>query len=178
MRSNRFVPFALALFLTAVVPAAAQDTRKFGITMGFPQSIGMIWQSSRVAVRPEVTFSGSSIDSGGGLDSSSWNVGVAVSVLFYLHQYDHLRTYLAPRIDYGRSGSTLNGTVTGTSNTTRWGAGGTGSFGAQYALGDRFSIFGEAGFTFSHSTLPTTLSSVGSGNAWGTRSAVGVVFYP
>lgn len=65
----------------------------------------------------------------------------------------------------------------------------TGSFGAQYALHKRFSAFGEVGFGYSWlSTSSTSRTSSVFGNLitpdeeprsrnWGTRSAVGIIFY-
>jgi hypothetical protein len=173
----------LALAVCSAVPANAQDTSKIGITMGAPQSIGVLWQSKKFALRPEVTFSGSSTSVSSNVstgNSSGWNVGLGVSALFYLHQYDRLRTYIAPRFDYSHSSATVT-TSTGGSlpDTSRWSAGGAGSFGAQYAIADKFGVFGEAGFTFSHTTLPSIITAAeGHINAWGTRAEVGVIFYP
>src|SRR4051812_28365802 len=171
----------LVLTVSAVAPRAqAQDAAKVGITMGVPQSIGIIWQSKKFALRPEVTFAGSSASSPvTSATSTSWNVGVGLSALFYLHHYEHLRTYVSPRFDYNHASSSIAGGTAPVTDTSRWSAGGTGSFGAQYEIADKFAVFGEAGFTFSHTTLPSlNTSAVGHSNGWGTRTAVGVIFYP
>jgi hypothetical protein len=179
--STLVLVFAVCL----VAPSAtAQDATKVGITMAAPQSVGIIWQSRKFAVRPEVTFSGSSTSVSSPLSSgssSSWNIGLGVSVLFYLHQYERLRTYIAPRFDYSHSATSIDISSTSAISpaTSRWAAGGTGSFGAQYQIVDRFAVFGEAGFTFSHMHLPAIgTAAVGHSDAWGTRTAVGVIFYP
>jgi len=176
MRIRRMaVVIALVAPVFVLAPARAQDTRKTGITMGFPESIGMIWESRTVALRPEITLSGASIDSGGSGSSTSWNIGIAVAALFYLHQDDHLKTYVSPRFDYGHSHTSTDGSSGVNTSNSHWGAGGAGSFGAQYALGDRFAVYAEAGLQFSHSPLA---GGNGSGNAWGTRTAIGGIFYP
>ena len=66
----------------------------------------------------------------------------------------------------------------------------SGSFGAQYALGRRFSVFGELGLGFSRTTTSPTPSSTSiaaggstsivgtsSSSTLGTRSGAGVVLY-
>jgi len=163
--------------------AHAQEPGKVGITVQYPTSIGILWHASdKIALRPDITYSGSSVGSSSGSGSSSWNVGAELAVLFYLKQYDHLRTYFAPRVDYGYSHSHVDiGSATsasGSVDTSRWGAGATGLFGAHYSPVTRFGVFAELGFGYSHSTIPTVATLSGSGNSWGTRAAVGAVFYP
>ena len=51
MRIGRSLVFALALVIGRSGLVAAQEARKTGITMGFPQSIGVIWETSKIAVR-------------------------------------------------------------------------------------------------------------------------------
>lgn len=182
MRIWQLVSLAGCLLFVESSAARAQDTNKVGITMAYPTSIGLIWPvSNKLAVRPDFTISGSSAEAASGLDASSWNIGAGVSVLVYLKDYDHVRTYFAPRFDYARSS---NRSETGAStipsiDTTRWNAGGAGSFGVQFTPGERFGVFGEVGFGFSYSTLPSATSpSTGHATGWGLRSGVGVIFYP
>jgi hypothetical protein len=59
-----------------------------------------------------------------------------------------------------------------------------GSFGAQYALGRKFAVFGEAGVGFTdQETSPNAQESAFdiipkiNSHTWGTRAAGGVVFY-
>jgi hypothetical protein len=180
MHILRLVTLALTAALAAPAIAAAQAPAKTGLTMGFPESIGVIWHASdRFALKPEVTLSGSSTDSGG--SSDSWNVGVAVTALIYVHTYDQLRTYIAPRFDYGHSSTSVTLTSQGSATSTslsRHGTGVTGSFGAEYTLGSHFGLFGEAGVNVTHSTIPSVNGNSATGNAWGTRTAVGVILYP
>jgi hypothetical protein len=192
----RSVVFAALLLVSASGAAAAQDSPAVGATMGYPASIGVLWHiTERVAIRPEVSLSQLSntatatvtvIGPGGVVISSTtttstndqWNVGVGASGLFYVAQWDALRTYVSPRFQYTR------GSVTGMSGPTQTDFQSnqylvSGSFGAQYALSRRFAVFGELGLGFSKSS--TTSTQPGSGtsdtNAWSTRSGVGIVVY-
>jgi len=181
MRIWQLVSLAGCLLLVESSAARAQDTKKVGVTMAYPTSIGLIWPASnKVAVRPEFTISGSSVESPSGLDGSSWNVGTGVSVLFYLKDYERVRTYFTPRFEYSRSSSssdTGSGAIPSI-DATRSASGGSGSFGVQYAPGEKFGVFGEVGFGFSYSKLPSFTGSDGHATAWGMRSGVGVIFYP
>jgi len=68
-----------------------------------------------------------------------------------------------------------NSTAKATTNN----AGGQGSFGAQYYVSNRFALFGELGVGFSHTETKSNLTPTkGTSWAWGTRSAVGIIFYP
>jgi hypothetical protein len=195
MRIRRFL--VLSAVLIAVLPASAraQDKHKAGITMGFPASVGVLWHvNEKVALRPELTFGGSSsetsITTGTQtitINSDGWSIGTGVSALFYLKTEDRLRTYVSPRFIYSHTSASSDTsgltTVPGqtpldaTQTGDAWG--GIGSFGAQYAVGDRFTVFGELGFGFTHSsTSRTATGTSGSGNAWGTRGGVGIVYYP
>lgn len=176
-----------AVFVAAILPllaatAHAQDTGKIGITAQYPASIGVLWQvSNTIALRPDVTFSGATTGiAGSSANTSGWNVGAEFGVLFYLKRYEHVRTYVAPRLDYGYSRSSVSGPTSISISDSRWAIGATGLFGAEYAPVTRFTVFAEIGFGYSHLTLPTGVPSTlsGSGNSWGTRAAVGAVFYP
>src|SRR5262245_7936430 len=177
----------LSFLLVALVPAlaAAQDTPKVGITMGYPAAVGVLWHaSSSLAIRPELSVTGSSTETSSNSfesEGSGWTVGTGVSALFYLGPADKLRTYVSPRYTYSRSSNTsklASATVSSTTSTTNV-SGVSGSFGAKYAAGDRFSVYGEVGFAFSHASSKSSVSgTTGGGNSWGLRSGVGVVFYP
>ena len=161
--------------------AVAQDTRNVGITMGYPASIGVLWHATdKVAIRPDFAFSGNSLTETPTVKNSTRNVAIGVSALFYIRKDDHVRTYVVPRLDYSRSSSSQSAvSSTPALGTARWDADLAGSFGAQCALGDRFSVFAEVGVGVSHSTLPVLPGiTSGSANSWGTRSGVGVIFYP
>ena len=185
MRIRRIL--ALCSLLVAGLPtlAAAQEQHKIGITMGYPAAAGVLWHvSPKVAIRPELTFAGSSTEttsSSLAIEGSGWNLGTGVSALFYLRTEERLRTYFSPRFTYSHSSSSSSssGVTTSELEQTTNVVGVSGSFGAQYAVGDRFTVFGELGFSFSHShSKASQLPTSGSGNGWGLRSGVGIVYYP
>jgi hypothetical protein len=194
MRIRRILFLAAGLSFLIGRAASAQDAGKVGVSMGYP-SIGLIWHASeKVAIRPELSFGGSSTDGSSGpsftSNSDSWAVGTGVSALFYLGTHDRLKTYVSPRYTYGStsSESTTSGLtgitgVTGTaitSNTSKTTSNAhavSGSFGADYRLSDKFSAFGEIGFGVSWAKTTSSLTS-SKGTSWGTRTGVGVIFYP
>ena len=186
MRSARIL--SLAAFVTglAVTSAGAQDQSKIGITMAYPASVGLLWRvSDKVAVRPELSISGGASETSSSsfeTESDAWTLNTGVSVLFYLNKYDDLRTYFTPRFTYahGSSDTDATGFVTNTSATSTLNAIGlSGAFGAEYSLGRKFGVFGEVGFGFSHSTTKSSIiPTESSGNNWGSRAGVGVIFYP
>jgi hypothetical protein len=184
MGIRRILGLCLVALVAAPAMAAAQDTKKVGMTIAYPASVGLLWHASeKIAIRPDFSFSGSSSDTdaaGFSLGSDGWNTNVGISALFYLRTYDRLRTYIAPRFSYGHSSATseasdlINEVRTTTTNVV----GASGSFGAQYGLGDRFSVFGEIGFAFTHATTESSrISTEGTSNNWGLRSGIGVVVY-
>ena len=196
--------------------ASAQDEPRVGIVMGYPASVGVMWRiSDRIALRPEIDADKSSrevissvsitlppfptLTPFPGIDPisrttvttiDSWQVSVGVSALFYLSKGDALRTYLSPRWAYSRSSSNSSssepalddsGSVFRTSAQSL-----SGSFGAQYAISRRFSVFGELGGTFTHVTdVPQESSSSSivvsnlttTARGVGIRSGVGIVLY-
>jgi hypothetical protein len=165
---------------------AAQDQHKVGLTMGYPSSAGIVWHvSRRVAVRPEFSFTSTSNEFTSAADAISTTtasaVGVGVSGIFYLTKVDKLRTYVSPRFTYSRltTETTTRGSDNGSGGTGN-NYSGAGSFGAQYAVGDRFSIFGEVGLGYSHQTSASEVGIFGSNNAtrtWSSRTGAGVVLY-
>jgi hypothetical protein len=169
-----------AAIITAVTPSLAQDASRVGISIGQPAAIGVhIPASSAVTIRPEVSFGGSSVKDTT-IETSSWTLGLNVSALVYVHHDDRLRTYIAPRLEYAHSSidTSSSSIVLPALDSGRNTWGGSGWFGAQYALSDRFSVFGELGFGASTSRFPTTSGTARpSAKNWGTRTAVGIVFF-
>lgn len=181
--------FVSSWFLTVAVllvpaAAAAQEEGKVGITMGFPEHVGLVWHATeKLAVRPEFAFSTSSSDSEFA-ESSADSFSAGVSALYYFDRRDRLATYVSPRYAFKRSSTTIDGEgpfggeeQESSSRTHLF----SGSFGAQYWLNERFSVFGELGLAYQHGSagdddddLPGEESTA---NAFGTRSAVGIVFY-
>jgi len=185
MRIVRMAVSGVVMGLTAVATVGAQEQRPVGITMGYPASVGVLLRvSDTVAIRPELSISGGDSDATGSAfisETNGWALGTGVSALFYLRKFDDLRTYVVPRFTYARtSNTTSTSSFTNSENTsTTTTTGLSGSFGAQYSLGDRFAVFGEVGFGFTHSTGKSNLSlTTVSGNNWGSRAGVGVIFFP
>lgn len=198
----------LALLMSA--PAVAQEHGQVGLSMGYPASVGILWHvSDRVAIRPEISLVQSSTTTTvvttvtfttpagtqtqttqGEFTTDSTNVGTGVSGLFYLWKRESLSAFVTSRYAYTRgtgatSGSGVAGTPTEitTSNHVV-----SGSFGAQYALGRRFSVFGEIGLGYTDtrvdnasaiSVSPNGSSTISATSTHGvsTRSGAGVVFY-
>src|SRR5687768_17028915 len=110
---------------------------RVGITMGYPSHLGVVWElSDRFALRPELSFSvGTSEGSVGGVagtSSDSWTVGIGVSVLYYIAEWDALKTYVAPRFSYSRGTSTVDTSFGGDNDLKSEGITLNGLFGAQY----------------------------------------------
>jgi hypothetical protein len=181
MRRQALSFLCLGVTLAAAGQARAQDTPRVGITMGYPAAVGVIWNvDDRFALRPEVTFAGSSGDSSGsdvlgpspGLTTDLSQVGVGISALIYLGRQDVLRMYVSPRFAYTHTSSSTNGVSTIlplSSETTGSAYSTSGSFGAQYALARRFGVFGEigAGYSSSKATATSTLNTLTSGGFLG-----------
>jgi hypothetical protein len=98
-------------------------------------------------------------------------VAVGLSGLSYVGEWDALRGYVTPRFAYTRSTTTSDLSQSVMSDYFV-----AGSFGLQYALGRRFSIFAEVGVGYdwqkgSGGILDTTTHTVAP------RSGVGAVFF-
>jgi hypothetical protein len=201
MRRTVFACTAAILVLLLPREGAAQDNPRFGIVMAFPAEIGVVWAvADRVAIRPDVNWTHSTTETtvtsaifgplgvtttSVSTTSRTTNVGAGVSVLILVLKRDALRTYVAPRFGYAWSSLDLSipavqgvvlpvpsGTTSSTYNVS-------GSFGAQYALGRHFGVFGEAGVAYGHTTQ-TPMSILRSENRntnTALRSGVGVILY-
>jgi hypothetical protein len=181
---DRSLPFVLTLSLFAT-SVAAQDTRKVGLVIAYPAAAGLILHAGdRVAVRPDLSFSNTSLQTTpSSITQHSSTIGAGISALFYLTRWEALRAYVSPRYGYNHTwgtSSTIATNSTSHSSTTAI----TGSFGAQYALGDRFSVFAETGFGYnttkntnespSPSSLPVISNKI---HGWATRSGLGAILY-
>jgi hypothetical protein len=172
----RVVPLLTSVALLIPAIASAQE-KTFGITAGFPASVGLFFKlSDRVAVRPEFTFSKSKGDD----QPTVWSVGTGVTGLFYLNTMSPLRTYVAPRFTYARQNSTDEGFFTFETAADVYSL--SALFGAQYLLGDRFIVYGEVGargsYTSSRETITSPFNSFSSeptGYTVGTTGGVGIV---
>jgi hypothetical protein len=206
MRSTRVLLAFLLIVAFDTTVASAQNTRAVGVAMGYPTTIGVLWHvSDRFAIKPEIGLSWNSIESEpsgpfslGEFSTDTRQSSFGVAGLFYLGRWDALRTYVSPRIVYITSTSesrlsvspppVLFEPVIGTSlflgdtetETSTSGLSVTGSFGGQYWLGERFSIFGEFGLAYSQSETSGEVSIAErklTSKTVGTRTAAGVVLY-
>jgi hypothetical protein len=179
----------LGLLLVGTTPARAQDERQVGLTMGYPASVGLLWHvADNIAIRPELSLSRSSVEASSldfGVDGTDgWMLGTGVSVLAYLQSGNSLRTYVSPRFTYSRSESTSSGENVTDRETIGTNYSVSGFFGAQYALGDRFSVFGEVGFGYNWQNFEARglfgsqeITTETESHGWSTRTGVGVVLY-
>jgi hypothetical protein len=177
----------MAWMLTCGV-AAAQDTGRIGLAMGYPPTVALVVRvSDSIAVRPEGTFTATSSTTttspaGTSNTSDSHSFGVGASALFYISKIDNLRTYLSPRFNYSRYTFDLNSTLGSGLQSRSAARTVSGSFGAEYALGSRFTVFAELGIAYSRETNEPTssnplFSSSSTGNSWSDRTAVGAILY-
>lgn len=171
----RWLMFVLT-FVAMPAIGSAQETGRVGITMGYPESIGVMWHvTDKVALRPEFAFSHTSSDTNLPVVDTSFSstgVSLGLSALFYMTERDHVRPYVAPRWTYNHSDSDTGPRLT--TNTL------SALVGAQYALGSHFSVFGETGVSYGHSSSKSdvTIATVtATGNSFGTRTGAGVIFY-
>jgi hypothetical protein len=180
--ATRFLSLIVLLGIPCHV--SAQEKGHAGITMGYPASIGLVYHvSDKIAVRPDFAFSHSTGETDtpvGSLTSDSSSFSVGVSALFYLREWDKLRTYVTPRYGFSRTTSDTDSILVGGSlvhtSTITHAFGGL--FGAQYSLHRRFSLFGEVGFNVSHGTGTSNSSSTTStSNSIASRTGAGVIFY-
>ena len=161
------------------------EPNRVGLTMGYPAAIGLIWEvSDRLALRPELSFSvgtsEASVQGVSGTSSDTWTVGIGVSALFYVGEWDALRTYIAPRFIYSRATSSVDSSFFGDGNDLKSeGITINGLFGAEYSLHRRFSVFGEvgAGFSSSETRSSTPIEGRTESSSFGARTGVGVIFY-
>jgi hypothetical protein len=193
----RFLTGAVVCLLLTGGSASAQNVPTFGLVIGVPTQVGLLWQvTERVAVRPDVSWTWYRADTTAtgllaGYDASTRTTGVVLGVsgLFYLGGHDDLRTYVVPRYGLSRSSSAIDSdlSISGLPDqlqpatsirSTRRSHAGSVAFGAHYTLGSRFGLFAELGLEFASSSngggtggLDSTARSVG------TRSGVGVVLF-
>ena len=177
---------ALVLLVCGLGTAHAQD-RRFGLTMGYPAAVGVLWHvTDRIAVRPEIDLSRITVttDSTSTLlpderdESTSRLIRPGLSLLLYVGRLDGLRTYVSPRFSY-TSARTSQSDASGDPETSTYLA--SGSFGVQHLLGERFAVFGEVGIEYSRSTFrvtaPPLLDIATRRTTVGTRSGAGVVLF-
>jgi hypothetical protein len=194
---------ALAIVVLFSGAASAQERGQFGIGMGYPGSISLHWHiTDAIAVRPDFRFRSTG---GSDIEATTTTAAFGISGLWYFARHDALRMYASPRFEYAHTSleyeitlaipgliaqelSALGPIIAGfpqtydASSSTKSFAG---SFGAQYAVHKRFSVFGEAGVEYQKVGRPDFVGALSSfiprstegPHSWGTRTAVGVIVY-
>jgi hypothetical protein len=177
--------------------ASAQETGRIGLSIGYPTTVGLLWQiSTRVGLRPEMTLDVGSSESistsrfgESRFSSDFWDVGIGLSALILVHRADDLVVYLSPRYRHSRGKSTAENTsspgiaLLGNDDSDTTGHTFAGAAGAHYSLGRRFGVFGELGV--SHEQTDTVRSPDSRSESsfdsrftrTGLRSGVGVVVF-
>jgi hypothetical protein len=174
----RSLLLAVAVVLLSGPPLRAQEVGHIGVTLAYPAAIGVIWHATdQLAIRPDFSFVDTSSDALG----SGTTVNFGVSGLWYFQRWDNLRAYITPRFGYSRFSTSVSTTVLTSAPTTN-AYSGAGSFGLQYRLHERFSVFGETGLQYSHMSTTSTDVATGtsdsfSARTWSTRAGVGMIFY-
>jgi len=200
MRRTLFF-FVIGLLLWPCV-SAAQDTPRFGIVMGYPAQVGVLWSiGDRFALRPELNWTHSTTETTTiqtifnltGLTTNTVTtttesnaVGPGISALIYLSTRDGLRIYVVPRYVYTRATSSTDlgipvpPNVTVPADTTTSSHNVSGSLGAQYSVAKHFGLFGEVGLAFARTTISPGSSTVRIDNknrTIGLRSGAGVILF-
>ena len=150
----------LAVFMTVAGDRAlAQEVRSLGLTIGYPASVGVLWQvSSRLGLRPELALDFSTTETAVDLPFSgtittstdSWEAGVGISALILVRRWDATSFYITPRYVFTTGDSTTTRDPPDPRVVTADGPRRTihaysGSVGFHQAIGTRFGIFGELG---------------------------------
>lgn len=184
MKRRRAAVLVLPVLLIAQsAPALAQDKGDVGISMGYPASVGVVFHlTDSVALRPEISFTHISSDSDsafGDLSTDNYTYEIGISGLLYVGRWDKLRAYVTPGYAYRRTGGSNDVSVfPEVGSTTVSGHNFQGSFGAQYSLHEKFSVFGEAGLRYFTQQTRSSFSNGGVDfRSFGSRGAVGVIFY-
>ena len=200
----------LAILLAA--PASGQERGQVGITMGYPASVGVVWHvADGVGIRPEISLVQTSTDvtalttltfttpSGtqtqqitrAEFEADSTTFGAGVSALLYLWKQEALSAFVTPRYAYTHGTSTTagSGATLAPTDITTTNHFFSGSFGAQYALSRKFSVYGEIGLGYTRSNVDNASTTGGfalgtsststetTSRGVSTRSGAGVVFY-
>ncbi len=189
MRIARVASLVGLMMVGSTANSFAQEPGDIGLSMGYPTSVAVLWHvTSRVAIRPEVSLNWTSTEleidlpiEGGDTSTDTFSTAVGVGALFYLNTTDRLRTYVSPRITYVTTSIDTEGSFAPDLDRSLDGFQFEGSFGAQFAVGDRFSVFGEVGLAYSMTTAtigsPSPIDAETRMRSFGTRTTAGVTFY-
>jgi hypothetical protein len=185
------------MLLAGASSASAQQDHRVGLVIGYPASVGVLWQVSEgIALRPDIAINRQSTESTSTISTgftppqtststtTGWSTSVGLSALFYLGPHADLRFYLTPRLAYQwtRTETESSPELPQLSDYESESDGflAAGSFGAQYAPHDRFRLFGEVGLSYSEQDGETGFTVARqslSTSSFGLRSGVGVVVF-
>jgi hypothetical protein len=161
--------------------ANAQNKGQLGLTVNNSGAFGVLWNvTNRFALQSDILFSRASFDVPL-TTSRSHMYTVGIKGLIYVHRWESLSVYIAPRLAVVRiNSSTLISEGLGESLSTTYQY--IGSTGLQYGLSRRFSVFGEIGLSFSdmdeHSNaVGNRLASSSEGKSVSPTGGVGIIFY-
>jgi hypothetical protein len=198
---RRSIVAALAcIVLFRSTAANAQDPGRVGVVVGYPSSIGVEWQvSNPIAVRPALSFKNAHTEGPGVLSADAHDLTAALSVLWCVRRADHVDFYVAPRIAYLRTTTELNSSfditsvspilgslpIAASSEIKTTGYEAAGLVGARYTAGRHFSLFGESGIAYSHTShdegaVILLLGNSGTkitNHSWSTTAGVGAVVW-
>lgn len=101
---RQYTRVAAALLTVALASPAAGQDKPFGITFGYPASIGALWQvRERVALRPEFTIGYSNeTDPDISLTAHGWRFGIATSAVLSLYRDKPRHLYAVPYYEFRR----------------------------------------------------------------------------
>jgi len=174
---------SMVVFLSVAGRTAAQDKGNAGISMGYPASIGFVYHvSDRLALRPEISFIRTTSDRDstfGDISTKGLTFEIGISGLFYVRRWDKVRAYVSPGYSYRHSDVSVDSPdLLDFDTSTFTGHRFSGSFGVQYSLHERFSVFGEAGLQYLTQQIESDLSLAESKmKTFGSRTAIGVIFF-
>ena len=152
---------------------------------------GFDWGRINSVLTSSFTFGlpGATITSTSTTELRHSSASIGVSGLVTVAGGDQLRLYVAPRVAWiharnsiesdtvttGLPGVPQPGAPDRSSSATNNGIGLDGMFGANYRLGDRFVVFGEAGVSYTRPTSSSSTSADTTSYRAGLKSGVGVV---
>jgi hypothetical protein len=105
-----YTTVAAALLTFALVSPVAAQENPFGVTLGYPASLGVVWQvRERLALRPEFTVGYSNeTDPDISLIARGWRFGIASSAVLSLYRDKPRHLYAVPYYEFRRRNVTFS----------------------------------------------------------------------
>jgi hypothetical protein len=165
----------VALLVLGSSVGEAQTERRLAVTVAHPGALGLLWRvGKQLALRSDLSFSSTSGESPGGLESSSWSATGGLSALLPVMRIDSLHLYFVPRFSYRHVSSD------GVTRSKTYSL--DGGVGVQHDLARRLGAFGEAGLRYSYVkqwiiAVTGDVLPGGHSSTWSTAAGVGLMFY-